>query len=212
MDLTQQIDGYCERLDPSYWAEPVNAVTNAAFLLAALIMWVRTRGLPMGRLLCLILAAIGVGSYLFHTHATVWASIADVTPIVLFILAYIYAANRDFWGWRIWIAALGTALFLPYAAAMTMAFAALPFFDISAPYWPVALLILVYAWLLPDPALSRGLALGGGLLILSLTARSLDLMLCPTLPLGTHWLWHCLNGLMLGWMIEVWRRAKLRAA
>ena len=210
MDLTQHIDGYCERLDPSYWAEPVNAITNAAFLVAALVMWLRTAGMPMGRLLSLILAAIGVGSFLFHTHATVWASIADVTPIVLFILTYVYAANRDFWGWRVWVSGLGATFFLPYAAAATFLFAELPFFVISAPYWPVALLILVYAWLLPDPLVSRGLAIGAGLLILSLTARSLDLLLCPTIPLGTHWIWHCLNGLMLGWMIEVWRQKKLR--
>ena len=35
MDLTQQFDGYCERVDLTYWAEPVNAITNAAFLIAA---------------------------------------------------------------------------------------------------------------------------------------------------------------------------------
>ena len=212
MDLTRQIDGYCERIDPSYWAEPINAVTNAAFLIAAVIMWGRTAGMPMGRLLTFILATIGTGSYLFHTHATVWAMIADVTPIALFILAYIYAANRDFWRWSIRISSLGVVLFLPYAAAMTFLFDALPFFDISAPYWPVALLILIYAVIVPDREVARGLVLGAGLLILSLTARSLDLMLCPKIPLGTHWIWHCLNGVMLGWMIEVWRRAKLRTA
>ena len=36
MDLMQAIDGYCERTGPEYWSEPVNAVTNAAFLIAAL--------------------------------------------------------------------------------------------------------------------------------------------------------------------------------
>jgi hypothetical protein len=30
MELTRAIDAYCERLDAGYWAEPVNAVTNAA--------------------------------------------------------------------------------------------------------------------------------------------------------------------------------------
>jgi hypothetical protein len=27
--------------------------------------------------------------------------------------------------------------------------------------------------------------------------------------MGTHFLWHILNGLMLGWMIEVYRRHML---
>jgi hypothetical protein len=30
------IDLYCERVSPSFWAEPVNAVSNLAFLIAAI--------------------------------------------------------------------------------------------------------------------------------------------------------------------------------
>ena len=39
MDLTRAIDIYCERIDTAFWAEPVNAVTNLAFILAALYGW-----------------------------------------------------------------------------------------------------------------------------------------------------------------------------
>ena len=39
MDLTRQMDLYCERLDPGFWAEPLNAVTNLSFILAALFCW-----------------------------------------------------------------------------------------------------------------------------------------------------------------------------
>jgi hypothetical protein len=206
--LARQVDGYCERTDFGYWAEPVNALTNAAFLIAAVWMWRRVRGDRLGEALCLVLFAIGVGSYLFHTHATVWAGIADVAPIAGFILLYLYAANRHFWGMRPARAGLATAAFVPYAAATGPVFAALPFFGISAGYWPVALLIALYAGALRrrNPATARGLALGAGLLALSLTARSLDAALCDAVPLGTHFLWHVLNGAMLGWMIEVYRR------
>jgi len=96
MDWNAQVDGYCERLDPTFWAEPVNAVTNAAFLIAAYVIWRRVRGhgLPLAMLLVAILAIIGVGSFLFHTFATRWAGVADVLPILLYILVYIYTANR----------------------------------------------------------------------------------------------------------------------
>lgn len=213
MNLTEPIDSYCERLDPSLWAEPVNALTNGAFLLAALWMAARLRGagLPLGRALTGILFAIGLGSFLFHTFATGWAALADVIPIALFILLYLFAANRDFWGWPTWLSLAGTAAFLPYAALMAPVFAALPFFEVSAGYWPVPLLILLYALLLrrraPDTA--RGLALGAGLLTLSLGFRSLDMALCAALPVGTHFLWHILNAVMLAWMIEVYRRHRL---
>ena len=101
------------------------------------------------------------------------------------------------------------ALFVPYAALMVPVFGQLPFFSISAAYWPVPLLIAVYAVLLRKrrPATARGLAIGAGLLTLSLVARSLDEPLCHAIPIGTHLWWHLLNAVMLGWMIEVWRRA-----
>lgn len=209
MGWTEAIDAYCERTDPSFWAEPVNAVTNVAFILAGAIMVLRTRGAPpMGRLLSVVLIAIGVGSFLFHTFAQAWAAMADVVPIVLFILLYVYVANRDFWGFGPWRALLLTALFLPYAAVTAALFGQLPFFAISAAYWPVPLLIAVYALMLRQraPEISRGLAIGAAILTVSLVARSLDEPLCHAIPIGTHLWWHLLNAVMLGWMIEVWRR------
>ena len=213
MDWTQTFDGYCERTDPSYWSEPVNAVSNAAFLIAAFLMWRRIGAapLPLGRALVAVLAAIGLGSYLFHTHATGWAMVADVAPIGIFILLYVFVANLHFWGWPLWVALLGAAAFIPYAIVVTPLFERHPFFAISAFYWPVPLLILAYAALLwrRMPATARGLAIGAGILILSLIFRSVDEIFCPSLPLGTHFLWHLLNGVMLGWMIEVYRRHRL---
>jgi len=213
MDWTRYIDGYCERLDPSYWAEPLNAVTNAAFLVAAIVMGRRVQGagLPLATALVAILAAIGVGSYLFHTHATAWASTADVVPIGLFILTYLYAANRHFWRLPVWQAAGLTALFIPYAAVTAPLFAQIPGLGSSAGYAPVPLLIAIYAILLRNraPRTARGLALGASVLVVSLTFRMLDGPLCDVIPFGTHFLWHILNGVMLGWMIEVYRRHML---
>ena len=213
MEWTDQFDGYCERVDFTYWSEPINAVTNAAFLIAAFIMWRRTRGadLPLATVLIVILAAIGVGSYLFHTHATVWAVTADVVPIGLFILVYVYAANLHYWELKWPWAVLLTAGFIPYAAGMVQLFGALPFFQISAGYWPVPLLILIYAYLLRSrmPQTALGLAIGAGILITSLTFRSVDELICDSFPTGTHFMWHILNGIMLGWMIEVYRRHML---
>ncbi|MDJ0821886.1 MAG: ceramidase domain-containing protein [Paracoccaceae bacterium] len=212
MDWTQAVDGYCERVGPAFWAEPINAVTNAAFLIAAIIVWPRTQGI--GRVLAAILFAIGVGSFLFHTFAQPWAGALDVLPIVLFILVYIYAANRDFWGLSITKATGLTALFIPYAGATVPLFALIPGLGDSAGYAPVPMLIALYAYLLRhrSPETARGLAIGAGLLVLSLTLRTIDEPLCHHLPFGTHFGWHLLNATMLGWMIEVHRRHMLAGA
>ncbi len=213
MDLTRSVDIYCERLGPGYWAEPLNAATNAAFLIAVAVMWRRTAGLPLGRAMCVILAAIGAGSYLWHTHAQVWAVILDSGSIAVFSLVFLFAANRDFLGFRP-LPALGlTALYFPYTALTGAVFGALPFFAISAEYWGLPILMLGYGIGLRrgSPATSRGLIAAAALLCVSLTFRSLDGPLCDVLPVGTHFLWHLLNALLLAWMIEVYRRHRIAA-
>lgn len=212
MDWTRAIDAYCERIDPGFWAEPVNALTNAAFLIAALVMALRLRGtsLPLAHALVALLALIGIGSFLFHTYAQPWAALLDVAPIILFALTYLYAASRYYLGLsRLWSAATIPA-FLCVTALATPLLAQLPLFGSSASYLTLPLVIALYAWLTrADAALSRGLAIGAALLLLSLTFRSLDAPLCGTVSIGTHFGWHLLNALMLGWMIELYRRHAL---
>ena len=92
MNWTQAVDIYCERTGPGLLSEPVNAISNAAFFVAAWLAWraAKARGLADAPTLTLIglTAAVGVGSTLFHTFAQRWAGAADVIPILLFILTY----------------------------------------------------------------------------------------------------------------------------
>ena len=106
------------------------------------------------------------------------------------------------------IASLVVSEWRTFSLASISIFEAIPFFRISSFYWPLPTLIFAYAFLLRHrhPATARNLGIGAAILCLSLTFRSIDMPLCPQVPLGTHWLWHCLNALMLGWMIETWRR------
>lgn len=214
MDWLAAVDGYCERLGPGYWAEPLNALSNAAFLVAAFWMWRRGKTVPMVRAMVLVLATIGAGSWAFHTHANRLTGLMDVLPILGFILLYLFAVNRDMLGLSPRGAGVATLAFLPYAAATVPLWSLIPGLGSSAGYMPVPVLILLYAALLRQsaPATARGLALGAAILILSLTFRTLDGPLCAAIPFGTHFLWHLLNGLMLGWMIEVYRRHRLAAS
>ncbi|MFN0115841.1 MAG: hypothetical protein ACKVPY_14310 [Paracoccaceae bacterium] len=216
MDWSAAIDGYCERTGPGLWAEPLNAATNLAFLIAAAFAWRAARGVPVARALAGLLAAIGVGSGLFHTLAVGWAAVADVAPIGAFILAYVWAVNRRLVGVRPAAAAAVTALYLPVHAALAWALAEVPVVGVSAGYLPVPLAILGYAAALGRrlPATARGLAAGAGMLVVSIVLRSLDGPLCGVWPMGTHFLWHLLNAAMLWWMIRVLVRheADLRPA
>jgi hypothetical protein len=206
------VNSYCERTDTGYWSEPLNAVTNGAFLLAAWAAWrlASRAGDRGGQALALILAAIGVGSYLFHTHAQAWAMIADVVPIQAFILVYLALATRRFFGVPRWGGAAAAAAFVPASAAAAGAIerVAGPL-NGSAAYLPVPILIAAYALALRGraPEAARGLAVGAGMLAASLLFRTVDEAVCPAFPPGTHFLWHLMNAAMLWWMIRVLVRA-----
>ena len=45
MNWFEAVDGYCERIDASVWSEPLNALTNIFFLVAA--VWVLRREGPV---------------------------------------------------------------------------------------------------------------------------------------------------------------------
>jgi hypothetical protein len=211
MYLSQSIDIYCERLDVGIWAEPINAVTNFAFILAAIIMWIRCKNLVEGRVLAFLLFSIGCGSFLFHTFAQTWAAILDVTPILIFILTYIYAANRRFLVWSKRMSITGVILFLPYQFLVVSILSSIQFLGSSAQYVPVAILIFFYSALLHKSKtnLSRELFVGATILSLSIFARTIDAPLCAIVVVGTHFIWHILNAIMLAWMIEILRRHML---
>ena len=96
-DWFEAIDAYCERTDATLWSEPLNALSNLAFIaaFAASVYCYRRYREEAGQhrwelvLLLGLLCAIGIGSFLFHTFATRWALVADVGPITLFQFAYL---------------------------------------------------------------------------------------------------------------------------
>lgn len=199
--------GYCERIDGSFWAEPLNAVTNAAFLLAALAgfwLWRRQgRRDAVGLVLIALVFAIGVGSFLFHTIPTRWTLLADVVPIQLFAFGYFAAALHRFIGLSGISTALGTLAFFGLALALSAAGrAVLPVGVAGSAGYAAFLLGLVGVALAMARVPARRdqgwlLALAAGTFAISLTMRSIDNALCDSLPLGTHWLWHLLNASVL---------------
>ncbi len=204
MNWDAYIDIYCERLAPGLWGEPLNAVTNAAFLVAALAAFARNRGLTAGQgawpvlALTSLVAVIGVGSFLFHTFATYWALLADIIPISIFIYAYLGFALRRFIGagWPVTLAVVAG-----FVAASSVLDSLVParFLYGSAGYLPaVAALVATGAVLQArGHGAGRVLLAGGGLLAVSLTLRTLDTPLCGLFPSGTHFLWHMLNATLL---------------
>ncbi len=194
------IDLYCERLDPSFWAEPVNAISNVAFLVAAWAayrMW-RTEGYGDRAVLALIVVAagVGLGSFTFHTLATRGAMLLDVGPIGVFISGYVLLALRRFLALP-WPAAL--PLFAGFAA-LSLGFAVLvprAILDGSSGYFPALAALFVMGWLTHERPVGRALLAAGPVFAISIALRIADLPLCGAFPLGTHFLWHVLNAAVI---------------
>ena len=208
MNWFETIDGYCERIDASFWSEPLNAVTNAVFLMAAIWVLRREELSNKARALAFLLGMIGIASFLFHSVATAWAGALDVLFILLFTLLYIFVATEDFLGLPRRSALVVTLGYFPFSVVVDWLTLPLSVLGSTRIYIPILILITLYSLILYKkfPYLSRGLAMGALLLTISMFARSVDLPLCETIPTGTHFLWHVINAIMLAWMIEVYRR------
>ena len=204
------IDIYCERVALGLYDEPFNAITNLAFIIASIIVWRMLRGYPASitRILCIILCCIGVGSALLHTTATWWGAIVDVGFIALFVIVYIYAANRFFFGLRtVYSIGILVLAFLSLIPMGWMISQLLPFIGSSASYASIATLIFLYGIILQkiDSEVGKKLFIGALILSISIGFRSVDEPLCNVIPIGTHWLWHILNSIMLAYMIIILR-------
>ncbi len=204
MDYGAPLDLYCERIGAALWAEPLNALSNAAFVVAAVLLYAargRASGRPMPwdvALAALLIALVGIGSFVFHTVATVWAGWLDVLFIELYIYFYLarFLARAAGLRW-LWIPAalIGYALFERWLTGLF----APGSLNGSYRYLPALIALAgmaAYAWR-ARPEAAALLAAATLTLCVSLALRTVDMALCELNPFGTHFLWHSLNAVML---------------
>ena len=193
------MDVYCERVGPGLLAEPLNAVTNASFLLAAWAAWVlaqRTGTLSAGvRALIAIAASVGIGSILWHTYPTMLTLILDIVPILIFIIWYIWLYTRNVIGMRSRFAVACAAAF-PLGTFLAILFSHV--LHGALVYAPGLLVTLVLGLFHTRERMIARFTLlaAAGVYLAALFFRTIDNEVCPVLPIGTHFLWHLLIGLV----------------
>jgi hypothetical protein len=217
---------YCERTSAAFWAEPLNAVTNAGFIVAAIASIAMIARRPAHErslwhsFFVLDFIAIGIGSFLFHTMPGKGTELADTGPIGLFMLTYLVYALRRFAGASWFLTAAAIAAFI---GAMVIAFnvqcwdgrvgfllenipvgARARCLNGSLGYGPaVTAMLLIGVWLAFTRHRAAPLMLAAtAAFAVSLTLRSLDQQMCAHWivmghRMGTHFLWHLFNSLTL---------------
>ncbi|MEM8644078.1 MAG: hypothetical protein AAGF09_04215, partial [Pseudomonadota bacterium] len=225
MTLGERVFIYCERgTNEALWAEPINAISNGGFFLAALIFWQLVLWRPREQrsadhyLFIALVFAICFGSTAFHVYADRGTALADVIPIGLFMLVYFgFALNRFLNvppGWTVflvvifagliaaatqvqcWEGGVGFAGMAPDEAKSCM--------NGSVGYLPALGVLIVVSMLVAERRhkaapylLAATLVFAGSILL-----RSLDMALCESVVVedrhtGTHFIWHLLNAVVL---------------
>ena len=212
MTFLDYIDLYLERTAPGLWNEPINALSNVAFLIAAWIAWRALqdsdqRGFMDYVLICLA-ACIGVGSFLFHTYANGQTELLDVIPIWTFVALYVATTvfrisnGNHLKTLRIMlivVVCVGIAFWATSADISTQSPAEPARLNGSLQYLPALVALWVFSivtFVRRHP--SRTLVIvASGCFTLSLGFRTVDLMTCGATGVGTHFMWHVLNGSMV---------------
>ena len=193
------VDIYCERLDASFWAEPINAISNLSFIVAAFFLWrLRT---PHSTLMAVLVILIGLGSFSFHTFANRLTGLLDVLAIALYLVAFAFLIPKQ-WSKNSLLIELGSVLMLIVSIVLAQLLIshlmpALPWLP-SGMYLGAWLALIVFALVTQysNTHAARFLWLAVIVFPASLLSRQLDLPFCDSTG-GSHWLWHLLNGLTL---------------
>lgn len=199
--LYEPLDLYCERLSPGLWGEPVNSLTNLAFLMAFFMLvrlCLRLRADTDLWIVSVFVALVGATSLSFHLYANVLTGLLDMCFILAFILIYLRAFLRRIYGVTRWQSLVGIAFFVCFTVIIQAFLQTVGWYSIS-----MYVSSMVLMWGFAADLLQRqhpcGLRMLGAALVFtaSLVLRTLDNSLCEVIPFGTHGIWHVLNAYVL---------------
>lgn len=204
------LDTYCERAGAAgLMGEPLNFFTNAFFIIAAILAGRALLKAQIQRktdlwLLVVALFSIGIGSGLWHGIPSGTTVLMDVIPITIFINIFLIATLRRLLqlSWNKVVMWWGI-----YFVAGIFAQKLLPpdLLNGTIMYIPtyLALVAMTVALRKRDPEVGKAFLQVVGVWSLSLVFRTVDMGMCQTLHIGTHFLWHTFNAWVLWRLLMV---------
>jgi hypothetical protein len=214
--LNHQLTEYCERTDSSFWAEPLNAISNISFIIAGfLIIYLYKKYLIDSKkaensinyiekdfniiILSLLSITVGIGSFLYHTFHTQLTILGDLIPIAIFSFYTLYIGLRKNLEYDIKKSILfliGFGLIMTYS----MFFMDRSFMNGSIIYLPVPFALLYFSIFAKNK--KKEWIISTILFSFALLFRTIDSSICGINPHGTHFLWHLINGFTFFFMIK----------
>lgn len=197
---------YCERAGSGWWAEPLNALTSLACVVAAVAAVALCRSSRVAasargwdvRLLIALAALVGATGFAWHTVSGAWAGRLDAILLHAFLNLYlvVYLSRAAGFGTFVQIAAL-----VAFQAALVGALAVYPptWLNGSLLYLPGIAVLGLLVWLAWSRSSGGAAAMtaGAALFGVAVAFHATDLYLCPVIPTGTHFLWHLTTAAVL---------------
>jgi hypothetical protein len=219
-NVSNYIDNYCERNNqPDFFAEPLNLITNIFFIIGAILAF---RFLQKNKQLLLknwdiifliiTLAAIGFGSGAFHSVPNQATLLMDVIPIGIFMHLYIVVFFRRVVGLNMVFSVAALIAFIALGMVFQKTFSpeTLNGTIMYVPAYSTLILMVLILCFIKQSPLYLHLIYTAVIWTFSLAFRTMDMDICSyTGGVGTHFLWHTLNAIVLYRLIILLIKSKV---
>lgn len=193
---------YCERTSSDILGEPINFYTNLFFIIFSILLLFNKS--ISDKKYALLIFLIGVGSMLFHSVPNRLTGFLDVFFIISFIYYYIFTLYIKL-NIKKYLSAIISIVFI----AICFVFGIVSkntLLGSSAFYLPIIFhMLFLYLYFLKNKKIYTYYNLFLFILVLfsfSLLLRSVDIYLCNIFFIGTHFIWHILNALVLYHLVK----------
>jgi hypothetical protein len=204
---------YCERTTDGILSEPLNSLTNLAFIIISFLIFKKFREEKFSIIFSVLIFSIGVSSLLFHSVPNRITGTMDMFFILIFILMYLFSINNFIFK-HSKITSLLFSLFAPilYYYLGNILKQNVPFLGDSSFYIIILLhLYIIYFYTFFKAIQSRlYLMIANLIFTLSILFRALDIYACEFNLYGTHFVWHVLNSFVLFMLIMFFYKNNLR--
>lgn len=215
--------GVCERHQLGWIAEPLNVLSSFAFIAVAVAIYlyykkeedIQRKWIWDIHALTFITFTIGLNSVVFHAFPTPTTELMDTLAIVLFIMIYFWSVLFRIGRCNVFQASICFIAFLGFSHILVHQFPRALNDSIGYLSSMVALIMIALHLHLKARPSSQHFMLAALIGVCSLFFRIIDRDICPTIPVGTHFLWHTLNATLLYILLKqvirnVNREARLR--
>ncbi len=189
---------YCENNTSFLFNEPFNIITNLTFFVSAFFLFKRKSFFkemkdPLVCLFFLMIIATGLGSTLFHSFRSTLTHALDFVPIYILFITLFYGSIRAMSNGVICV--LSTLIFITVevliAQNVTRETLSL---NGSINHLFTIFVFSIIIFLLKGNVKTQSGQRALKLFFMALMFRIIDLRVCETVNVGTHFLWHLLCG------------------